>query len=339
MKIKISRKFIGENQRVYIIGEIASAHEGKISILKKLIKAGSKTGVDALKVQIFKADELVAKSHPKHKSFHEIELTEEEWKEAFSYAKELNVKLIADVFDLPSLNIAKKLGAIAFKIHSTNLTNPYMLKAVAKKKKPIFLGVGGSTLNEIGYAISEIRKNGNSKIILMHGFQGNPTKIENTNLKAIKTLREKFNLPVGISDHVDADSELAFIVPLVAIGFGACVIEKHFTLDRSKKGRDYYSSLNPKELERFVKLVREVERAIGTGKIVLSKQEKGYRKIMKKSIVAREDIDKNEKITLKKIAFKRAMHGLSPKDANRVIGKRAKKKIKKDQPITLGLVR
>ena len=139
MKIKISKRFIGKNQPIYIIGEIASAHEGRISILKKLLKNGSKTGVDALKVQIFKADELVAKSHPKYKSFHEIELTESEWKTAFSYAKKLKIQLIADVFDIPSLKLAKKLGAIAFKIHSTNLTNPYLLKEVSKRKNLFLL--------------------------------------------------------------------------------------------------------------------------------------------------------------------------------------------------------
>lgn len=353
MKIEISGKEINENQP-YVIGEIASAHDGRLDLMKELIKAGHEAGVDAVKVQMFDAEELVAPQHPKYRAFQEIELKPNEWKAVFKFANELGVTLIADVFDRKSAELADKLGAAAFKIHSTNLTNPYLLEQIADFGKPILLATGGSELDEIRYTVDLLKKEGNKQIILMHGYQGNPAKLENTNLRRMKTIEKEFNLPVGISDHVDAEDEMAFIVPKAAISLGAIVVEKHYTNDRSLKGRDYYSSLNPDELAELVSEIKSLkekeleeivpdekirENILGNSEIKLSEEELEYRNIMKKNIVASKDIEKGEKIELDKLAFKRAESGLSPKDAEKIIGKEAKEDIKKNQVLKMEMLK
>ncbi len=352
--IKIKDTEIGKGKDPYCIGEIASAHDGRLDLMKKLVKTGHEAGVDSVKVQMFKAEELVAPQHSKYEAFHEIELKENEWKEVFSYAEEIGAVLIADVFDRKSADLADKLGAAAFKIHSTNLTNPYLLKKAAGFGKPILLATGGSELNEIKYAVELLKKEGNEQIILMHGYQGNPAKLENTNLRRMETLEEEFKLPIGISDHVDAEDKMAFIVPKAAVSQGAVVVEKHYTNDRSLKGRDYYSSLNPDELAELVSEINELngkkleeiipdkemrEKILGSSEIKLSEEELEYRKIMKKNIVASKEIEKGKKLTLGDLSFKRAGKGLSPKDAEKIIGKEAKETIKKNQVLKMEMLK
>ena len=336
--IRIGDKKIGNNESVFIMGEIASSHEGSLELAKKMLKAGVETGVDAIKFQIFSAEELLVPEHPKYESFKEIELKEEEWIELSEYSKNFSIMIIADVFDEWSADLADSLEVTAFKIHSTNLSNPHMLKHVAKKEKPIFLATGGSTTKEIKAAIEIVKRNGTEDIILMHGYQGFPSRLENTNLKLIQTLRNKFNLEVGIADHVAAGTDMCIIAPLLAIAFGACVIEKHFTLDRSLKGVDYHSALNPVELKDFVGKVRQAEIAIGSGISEISEEEEEYRKLMKKNIVARVNIIKETMIERDMLAFKRASGGLSPAETEKIIGKKTKKDIKENEIISLEMV-
>ena len=167
----------------------------------------------------------------------------------------------------------------------------------------------------------------------MHGYQAFPTKIEESNLEFLKTLKEKFGQPVGFMDHVDGSDPLSQILPLVAIGFGASVIEKHITLDRKAKGIDYESALEPPAFKEFVSKVRKMEQAIGKGVCNFSEDEKQYRKRMKKSIVAREAIPKNVTIKREMVAFKRGREGISPMEVEKIIGKKSKTMIQKDESI------
>ena len=336
MKLKqviIGNKKVGEDAPVFIIAEIASAHEGSLKNAKELLKAAIDSGADAVKFQVFKADELLTKNHPRYESFKKIEFNENEWGRIFQYGNKLKATLLADVFDKESADLVERYVS-AYKIHSTNVSDPCLLLHVAKKRKPMLLSTAGCTIDEIRTAV-KIIKPINKSIILMHGYQGFPTKLEDINLSFLKTLKKLFKLPVGLSDHVDAESDMSVTLPLVALAFDASVIEKHITLDRNLKGRDYCSALNPDEFRTLVDKIRELETALGTGLPRLSKEELNYREKMKKYIVAKVDIPKGTKITEDMLIFKRTVKpGIPPIKIGKIVGKTAKSNIKKDKNIT-----
>lgn len=334
MNVKGGKKIIGVRQPVFIIAEIASAHQGEIEVCKNLIKEADKAGADAVKFQKFICNELIVPTYPSYHDLKKIEMTEDEWREAIAYAKSFNCEILADVFDERSADLMDELGVVAFKIHSTDLTNPYLISHVARKKKPILLATGGSTLEEIGNAIATAKSCGNKDIILIHGFQSYPTRVEDANLRFIQTLKNAFGINVGYHDHTDAESELALILPCVAIAVGAVLIEKHITLDRSLRGFDYHSALNPDEFKRMVKNIREVEKSFGSGLCEFSDAERVYRNLMKKNIVARVDIPSGTVINMDMLAFKRSEPGLSPSEAGKIVGKKAKTLMRKDETIT-----
>lgn len=326
MKIKIAEKVVGGNAPVFIIAEAANSHEGSLDTAKKLVRAAVDAGADAVKFQKFVAEELLVSNHPDFSLFKSLELKDQEWKELFDYADELGILAFADVFDLPSAAFMTSLGVPAFKVHSTDLSNPDLLKYVAAQKKPIFLGVGATYLEEIEQALSFLHQ----EVVLIHGFQAFPTRIEETNLKFLKTLQERFYCPIGFMDHVDASEMFASVLPVVALGFGVCALEKHITLDRSKRGIDYQSALNPDEFRRFVLQVRRVELALGSGKNNFAEDEEKYRLKTKKSIVAKYDIKVGEVVTRDMLAFRRARGGLSPMEVDKLVGKVAFEPMKKD---------
>lgn len=334
MDIKIGRKTIGDSRPAFIIAEVGSAHQGEVEQCKKIVKKASEAGADAVKFQRFICDELIVRTDPRYKTFKKIEISEAGWEEIIRHAKKFNLELLADVFDERSADLMDELGVVAFKIHSTDLTNPYLITHVAKKRKPVLLAAGGSTLKEIKNAIRAVRLYGNRNLILTYGFQSFPTRPGDTNLKFIQTLKDTFGLNVGYHDHVDAESELAQILPCVAVAYGASVIEKHITLDRRLRGYDYQSALNPDEFKKMVKNIRQLEKSFGSGLWKFSKAEKAYRNATKKNIVARADIPRGTVITIDMLAFKRSEPGLQPSEADRIVGKRVKIPIKKDEVIT-----
>jgi N,N'-diacetyllegionaminate synthase len=331
--VKVGKVLVGGAVPAFVIAEIASAHEGSIDIMKGLVKSAADSGADAVKFQIFKAENLVFRTHPKFNAFGEIEFSEEQWKEILGYAKGLGLEIIVDVFDEWGIDVADSFAS-GYKVTSATLSEPGLVGKVACKQKPVFIGVGGSTLKETEKAIGVIRERGNDKILLLHGFQAFPTKVEDTNLNLIKELKNMFGLPVGFADHIDAETRLATVLPVVSLGFGASVIEKHITPDRSRKGRDYYSALNPDEFAGMVGLIREAEKARGCGVHGLSSSEMEYREKMKKYMVASKHLKKGEVIGEGSFVFRRATEpGLLPSDAQKIIGKRVKRSLKPGDPI------
>ncbi|OGM01761.1 hypothetical protein A3K72_01050 [Candidatus Woesearchaeota archaeon RBG_13_36_6] len=323
-----------QKEKIFVIAEVAGAHEGDLNLMKRLIEIASEANVDAVKFQIFRADELVTKDHPKYKGFKQKEFSEQEWLKIGKYAKNKDLIIMADVFDNESVDIARQIGTKAYKIHSTNLSNPFLLHKVAETKKSVMLGVGGSTKKEIEEAIEILKNNGTKEIALVAGFQSFPTKLEESNLNQIEYLKKEFQLPVGYADHCDAESKMVMILPLLAIAKGASFIEKHFTDDRSKKGTDYYSALNPEELKQLVIDIKKTEKTFGRSDMNFSKDEIKYRDMMKKFIVARTNIKKGEVITLNKISFKRTTKkGMFPKEAQKIVSKKTKRDIKRDELI------
>ena len=333
-RVRIGNKFIGDGEPVFAIAEVAASHEGSLEQAKRLLEVSQEVGADAVKFQVFRADELVVASHPMYHTFKELEFSPEQWLELLDYSRKLGIIFLADVFDIPSLELMDRPGVKGYKVHLTNIANPHMLTSIAKTAKPVFLATGGAKPDEIKTAINTLKSSGNSDVILMHGYQAYPTKLEEVNLRLMSKLKELFHLPVGFLDHVDGGTEIAIIVPIVAIAYGASVIEKHLTIDRSLKGRDYFSSLEPSQFQLLMNYIREVEKTFGKGNFSLSQEELKYRREVMKNIVAATPIPRGTEVSPAMLAFKRSSPGLSPAESPNLLGRTTKVDIEKDEVIT-----
>jgi sialic acid synthase SpsE len=335
MDLQIGDKFIGPGHPTFFIAEVASAHEGNIDVAKQMIDIAKEANADAVKFQIVDKDEHMVPYHETYPILQKLVFTDDQWNDLRQYAREKNIPFIADAYDAPSAELISRLDVDAVKIHSADLTNPELIEQVAQLHKPTFLGVGATTMDEISQAIAIIRKYHNN-IILMHGFQAFPTKLEDMHFNYIKTLKTAFNLPVGILDHTEGETFISKVIPLLTPFVGASAIEKHFTVNRSLKGIDYESSVNPNTLKEIVQHLREIETTLGssTPPATFSPAEQRYRDWMKKTIVAQVNIPEGTIITRDHIAFKRAGKGLRPMDAHKILGKQAKTDIQQHQNIT-----
>jgi len=340
---KIANRLIGEGVPCFIIAEAGVNHNGDIKLAKKLIDVAVKAGADAVKFQTFQAEELVTETAEKAEYQKEttgskesqfamikkLELSDKNFKELFTYAQRKEIIFLSTPFDPESVDLLDKLGVPAIKVGSGEITNFPLLKHIASKQKPVILSTGMSTLDEVTEAVEVIRKAGSEEIALLHCVSCYPARIEDTNLRAIETLRRKFNLPVGLSDHT-----VGIHIPIAAVALGACIIEKHFTLDKNLPGPDHRASLEPAELKEMVQAIRSVESALGDGIKRPTADEKETKKAARRSLVARTNIPAGTVITEDMLDIKRPGTGLEPKLINLVIGKKAKKNIAFGEIIT-----
>ena len=342
MKIVIGNRIIGEGQPVFIIAEAGVNHNGKLSLAKKMVDAAKLAGVDAVKFQTFKTENIAIHSCAKaeyqkrygddetqFRMLKRLELSEPDFRELFNYCKKKKVLFLSTPFDHDSAGFLHRLGVPAFKISSGDLTNLPLLKEVACYKKPMIISTGMSDMVEIKEAVKCVVSAENSKIVLLHCTSSYPAGFDDVNLKAMKTMARTFKLPVGLSDHTEG-----IIIPIAACAMGACVIEKHFTLNKDMQGPDHKASLSPAELIDMVRSVKNVERAMGTGEKAPARNEEAARKVIRKSVVSLARIAKGEKIEGCMIAVKRPATGIKPKYFDRIIGKKAKKDIAKDEVLT-----
>jgi len=342
-KIKIGNKYVGENEPVFIVAEAGVNHNGNVELAKRLIDVARDAGADAVKFQTFKAENVVTRNAPKaeyqvkntksndsqYDMIKKLELSEDEFKEIYKYARKKEITFLSTPFDFESVDFLDELGIPAFKVSSTDLTNLPLLEYIAEKRRPIILSTGMGTLGEIEEAINTIKNAGNEDIILLHCITSYPAKFESLNLRAIQTLREAFKLPVGFSDH-----SLGIYAPVAAVALGAVVIEKHFTLDRNLPGPDHKASLEPHELREMVRAIRLIEKALGDGVKKPTLEEEEIKKLVRRSLVAKINIPKGTVITKDMIAIKRPATGIEPKYFYKVTGMKAKKDIKKDEVLT-----
>ena len=290
--------------RVFIIAEMANSHEGVLENAKKIVSAVSEAGADAIKFQKFFADELAEPSHEYYSLYKKLEMTNSEWKKLILFSKSKKLKVFVDVFGIKSAKQISKFTVDGFKIHSSDVGNLKLLNFLAQGKKPILLSMAGCIPNEIHTALKILQKTP-KQIILMHGFQDYPTKIQDMHLNRISEIKRKYGKTVGLMDHISGSSDMAIAIPLLGVGMGAAVIEKHITLDRTQKGLDYYSALNPSQFKKMVSTIRQTEKAIGSQKLDLSKNEINYRLQHKKNSVAKTFIKKGTTLRSSMFEFKR----------------------------------
>jgi len=292
-------------KKSFIIAEIANTHTGSFKKLEKIVNQTIQTKTDAIKFQFFNTSDLLVPNHPEYNLFKSLEFSNLQWKKIFKHLKKYKIKICVDVFSINKAKFANKLGTDIFKIHSSDIGNIDLLKYLASTNKPIILSCSGCKINEIDNAIQILKNNGKSQIILMHGFQGFPTKISDINLDRIKTFQTLYDLPIGYSDHVSGDSDFGTYFPLIALGKGALIIEKHVTLERRLKEEDYESSINPDEFKKFVNIIKNSIKGIGNPSLKISGSELNYRKRMKRIPVSRNNLTKNHKIKYSDISLKR----------------------------------
>ncbi len=310
---------------VHIIAEMACSHEGSPDRGRTIIEGASQAGADSIQFQIWKLDEMVVPNHEDYEVLSEIEMSYDQWEELaeWVWGQERVMDIIACVYEQRSVDFAEDLGVDAYKIHSSDLSNPYLLTRVAKTGKRIDLSIGGSTLDEIQTAIQWIGEAAGSDIWLMYGYQDFPTRPDDVHLDYMMKLRELFELPIGYQDHSAGGSSEGYWLPAAAVGAGVDVVEKHITHDRSFEGVDHEAALNPDEFEEFVRMIRQVEAAKGeTTPRPFSEDEKAYRVSAKKSIVASQNLPEGKTLTEDDLAFRRANQlGVFPDSADELLGK------------------
>lgn len=319
-----------------IIAEAGVNHNGDINKAKELINTAVAAGVDYVKFQTFTAEKLVSKTAKKaeyqitntpdqnttqYDMLKALELSHSDHLELIQYCKTKHIQFFSTAFDVDGLKYLNSLGFQLFKIPSGEITNYPYLKTLARIGKPVILSTGMSTMVEIKEAIAVLTSEKLTKtdITVLHCNTEYPTPMEDVNLKAMLHIKDELGVEVGYSDHT-----LGIEVPIAAVALGACVIEKHFTLDRSLPGPDHKASLEPSELKDMVRFIRNVEAAIsGNGLKKPSKSELKNKSIVRKCIVAARRIEKGDLLTEDNITVKRAGDGISPMRWNEIVGKSA----------------
>jgi len=322
---------------IRVIAEIANAHQGDPETAEKLVKAAAESGADVVKFQVYFAEELLTRDHPRYRHFKEQAFSEAVWRSLFRYAKNAGLAVFADVFGLRAFSVASKYGADGYKVHSSDLVNAPLLKILAGQDKTVLLSTGGSTIMEIRYAIDHITSlNKPSEVVLMHGFQAYPTSLSDSSLSRIRKLKDLFGDPIkmGYQDHASPDDNRSMMVPLLAIPYGISYIEKHITLDRRAKGVDYYSSLEPAEFKNFVGSVRAAESVLGADPLRFSDAEKKYRKEVKKSWVCVKDLAAGTVIKDGQIEMKRARDFNNPPLYEKIVHNKLAAGLKREESVT-----
>ncbi len=319
-----------------IIAEIANAHEGNLEIAKEIVQAAAHAGADAVKFQVFTPEELAVPSFSYFNLYEKLQMPKESWADLIKWTRGFKLKIFADVFGPDSASLME--GQVdGLMIHAADILNKTLLKRVGLSGRQVLLSMAGSTMEDMAKGISVLKSNGNPPILLMHGFQNYPTQLPESHLRRIKTIQNQFGRSVGFASHVDGGLPEAVWLPAMAVCAGADAVEVHITMDRSKKGSDYYSSLEPEPFSKMVKLLREAELALGRKDVDLSENEIKYRQLHRKCLVALKDIQPNEVIGEHDIGLKRVNNPPSDQAANfeDAVGKTVKHLIACYSPVTI----
>ncbi|MCK0115070.1 N-acetylneuraminate synthase family protein [Gelidibacter sp. F63206] len=344
MKIKInSSKEIFNYSEPYIIAEIGANHNGDMDLAKRIIDSAKECGADAVKFQSWTPSSLVSKSeYDKNQSYDDGDggkkhfgslkemvekyaLTEDQHFELKDYCKTIGIDFCSSPFSKNEVDLLIKLDVPFLKIASMDINNLELLKHMAKYQKPIILSTGMSTISEIERAVKTIENEGNTQIIILHCISIYPPKNEDIHLNNIKMLQQTFNYPIGFSDHTIGTS-----IPLAAVALGACVIEKHFTLDKDMPGWDHQISADPREMKEIVRESKNIQQSLGSFTRIVSADEESKKLKFRRSIVAGKKLRKGDTIKLEDLEVKRPGSGIAPDEIKYVVGRTLKNDIEVD---------
>lgn len=328
-----------------VIAEAGVNHNGNLKIAQQLIECAAEAKADYIKFQTFTSETLVTKDAKlanyqsknlnrkinQHEMLKSLELSHSDHEKLINYCGDCGIKFLSTGFDVSDLEFLLPLNLDFLKIPSGDLTNYFLLEKAGSSGKDIILSTGMAELDEISEALTVIKSNSirhNMNITLLHCTTDYPAQLEEINLNAMLTLKEKFGLSVGYSDH-----SLGIAVPIAAVALGASVIEKHFTLDRKMEGPDHKASLEPNELQEMVRCIRDVECALGSFNKQPTAGELENKAVARKSLVASVNIKKGDVFSRDNIVAKRPGNGLSPMFFPDLEGRFAKKDYLKDEII------
>lgn len=331
-------------KRVYIIAEAGVNHNGDINIAKRLVGAAQEAGADVVKFQTFQADSLVSKYAQKAKyqlqstdeketqreMLKKLELTYEMHVELLQYCREVGIDFLSTPFDLGSIDLLESVGMNLYKIPSGEITNLPYLRKIGSLRKPVILSSGMSTIGEVKEAVKVLRESGAANVAVLHCNTQYPTPMQDVNLNVMNTIRNEIGVSVGYSDHTEGIE-----VPIAAVAMGAEIIEKHFTLDKTMAGPDHKASLEPDGLKAMVQAIRNIEMAVGDIEKKPTRSEKDNIAVVRKSIVAKRQIEAGEMFSEDNITTKRPGIGISPMLWDNVVGTVAKRKYEEDELIEL----
>lgn len=342
-QIRIGNKLIGAGHPTYIIAEIGANFDKDINKAKRLIDAAKEAGADCAKFQTFITSKIVSeggfsrmKLEGVHGSwgrtvsevFKDAEFPREWHQEISDYCEKVGIDFSTSPYDYEAVDLCMKLNVPFIKIGSGEITWLEMLEYIASKGKPMMLATGDATLSEIDEAIRTIERTGNRELILMQCITNYPSKIDSANVNVLKTYQSAFDILTGYSDHSPGP-----VVALASVVLGGCVIEKHFTLNKTDKGPDHPHSMNPSEFKLMVDYVREIERAMGSTRKEVVEEERETVFVQRRSLYAKKDITKGNTIQSDDIDVLRPALGIPPKFKKIIIGKIAKENIKAGQPL------
>ena len=329
----IGGRYVGPEQACLIIAEAGVNHNGSIDMAFQLVDAAVEAGADAVKFQTYLAESVMSASAPKAAYQKEttqaeesqldmarkLELPFDAFRKLAEYCNQKQIIFISTPFDLDSADFLADLGVGVIKIPSGEITNLPFLHHIAKKNIPLIVSTGMSNIGEIDVAVQTIKKAGNADYVLLHCVSNYPADPQNINLRSMKTMESAFHVPVGYSDHT-----LGNEVALAAVAMGACIIEKHFTLDCSLPGPDQQASLEPGELKNMVESIRIVEAALGNGVKEPVESELNTAEVARRSLVAACDISAGTAVEESMISILRPGTGLPPSMYSYLIGRTAR---------------
>lgn len=339
--IKIGRKTISTGSPVFVIAEAGVNHNGRLDLALKLVDAAAEAGADAVKFQTFKAEQVVTaqgemaeyqkrnigKTESQIEMIRKLEMGDDWYPPLIKRCKERKIIFMsAPHGHIESADFLKKLDMAVYKIASGDLVNRPLLEHIARFGKPMIISTGMANMHEVKEAIGWIKKAGNHKIIVLHCTINYPCPLAEVNLAAMKTMMREFpDVLIGYSDHTEGSQ-----VATMAVALGACVIEKHLTLDKNLPGPDHKASSNPQEFRQAVEEIRNVPIILGNPVKQPNKSEYNVVKIARKSIATIAPIKKGEKFTENNLTIKRPGNGIPPKHFKTILGQRAKRDITKD---------
>lgn len=330
------------DNQIFIIAEAGDNHNGNFDLALQLVDKAAEAGADCVKFQTFVTENVISKfaekadyqkqttgeNESQYEMVKKLELSFEQFRLIQKYCQEKNIMFLSTPFDLDSIDFLEEIQIPFWKIPSGEITNLPYLEKIAKTGKDIIMSTGMCTMEEIEAALSVLREHGAGKITLLHCNTEYPTPFEDVNLRAMQEMKKAFGVSVGYSDHT-----VGIAVPIAAAAMGASVIEKHFTLDKNMEGPDHRASLEPEELKQMVRSIRNIERAMGSGKKQPSPSEQKNISIARKSIVAKRKIKQGEQLTEDNLYIKRPGNGISPMRWYEIIGTAAVKDFEEDELI------
>jgi sialic acid synthase SpsE len=329
--VEVAGRTLGPGEPVFVIAEAGVNHNGDVSLARRLVDAAAEAGADAVKFQTWVTELLITPQAPlaeyqarnvggaqsQFEMLKGLELHRGALPELKTRAETLGLLCFSTPDEEDSADFLETLDVPLFKVGSAEVTNLEFLRHVARKRRPLILSTGMSTLSEVEQAVRAIEETGNRQLVLLHCVSDYPSRPEDSNLRAMEALRAAFGYPVGFSDHTPGH-----VVAVAAVALGACVIEKHLTLDNALAGPDHAASLDPPAFAALVSAIRQCEAALGSGRKEPVAAEQAHRPLMRKRWVASRALAAGTRITRADLALRRASpDGLDPAQLPLLLGR------------------